>query len=116
VLALVKQTRLEKAAREAGMSTVIAWRIRKTPEFEVEYRKARRKHVAQANAYLQRGTATAVAALLKIMIEGGIYGPLAQLEAEAVEAANGALERECQRIGFASFAELQGAPRSGRAA
>ena len=50
-----------------------------------------------------------LAAFKKVVADwkGRIHGPLTELESEAVEACNAALERECQRAGFSSFAEFQ---------
>lgn len=69
ILALLQQPSLEKAAAAAGISTVTAWRISKTPEFQEEYRKARREAFAQSVARLQHATGAAVSTLLKVMVD-----------------------------------------------
>lgn len=69
VLALLNQPSLEKAAATVGISTVTAWRISKTPEFQEEYRQARHEAVAQSYGRLQQASAAATAVLLKIMLD-----------------------------------------------
>ena len=67
ILALLQQTDLEKAAASIGISPSTAYRIRKTPEFQAEYREARREAVSQSIARLQQGSGAATSTLLKIM-------------------------------------------------
>lgn len=69
ILALLQQPSLEKAASSIGISTVTAWRISKTPEFQEEYRKARRETFSQSVARLQHATGAAVSTLLKVMVD-----------------------------------------------
>jgi len=68
-VALLEHPSLQKAAASVGISTVTAWRIRKTPEFGDEYRKARREVVMQSLARLQQGTALAVSTLLSVVAD-----------------------------------------------
>src|ERR1035441_4568455 len=67
VLALLQQPSMEKAAKSAAMSPVTAWRLSKTPEFQVEYRQARREAFEQSIARLQQASGAAVSTLLTIM-------------------------------------------------
>ena len=69
ILALLQQPSLEKAAASIGISTVTAWRISKTPEFQKEYRQARREAFSQSVARLQHATGAAVSTLLKVMVD-----------------------------------------------
>jgi hypothetical protein len=68
-LALLQQPGLEKAAAAVGISAVTAWRITKTPEFEKEYRRARRDGYSQAIARLQQASGAAASILLKLMVD-----------------------------------------------
>ena len=69
ILALLQQPSLEKAAAAIGISTVTAWRIRNTPEFQQEYRQARREAFAESIARLQHASGAAVSTLLKGMVD-----------------------------------------------
>jgi hypothetical protein len=64
VAAMLRNSNIQKAAAAAGMSEVTAWRIRKTPEFEVEYSAAVHDAYSQANQRLQYGSLNAVSLLL----------------------------------------------------
>ena len=65
--ALLHQPGLEQAAAAAGISVSTAYRMRQEPEFEEEYRQARRRAVSEASAHLQAACSEAVATLLAIM-------------------------------------------------
>lgn len=67
VLALLQQPSIEKAAKSVGISPVTAWRISKTPEFQDEYRRARREAYGQSMARLQQASGAAVSTLLEVM-------------------------------------------------
>ena len=69
IAALLQQPTVEKAAAEAGMSTVTAWRIRQSAEFEEEFRQARQQAFAQAQARAQYASNNALSVLLRIMME-----------------------------------------------
>jgi hypothetical protein len=69
ILALLQQPSLEKAAAAIGISAVTAWRIRQTPEFQQEYRQARRAAFAESIARLQHASGAAVSTLLKVMVD-----------------------------------------------
>jgi len=65
----LQQPSLGKAASSTGISAVTAWRISKTPEFQEEYRQARRETFSQSVARLQHATGAAVSTLLKVMVD-----------------------------------------------
>jgi ABC-type branched-subunit amino acid transport system substrate-binding protein len=67
VIGLLQQPTMGKAAKSAGMSAVTAWRMSKTPEFQEEYRQARRKAFEEAMARLLYASNTAVSTLLAVM-------------------------------------------------
>src|SRR5260370_42252389 len=69
ILALLQQPGLEKAAAAAGISATTAWRISKTPDFQEEYRRARRDTFSQSIARLQHATTAAVSTLLEVMVD-----------------------------------------------
>jgi hypothetical protein len=69
VLAMLQQPSLEKAATAAQISTATAWRINQTPEFQREYRKARREAYGQAMARLEQSSSAAVNTLLRVLTE-----------------------------------------------
>jgi hypothetical protein len=69
ILALLQQPSMEKAAAAIGISTVTAWRISKTREFQEEFRKARRETFSQSVARLQQASGAAVSTLLRVMVD-----------------------------------------------
>src|SRR5579871_5595291 len=69
--ALLTQRNFEEAAREAGIGKQTLVRWMKIPEFQAEYREARRIAVFQANARLQQASGAAASTLLKIMVDAG---------------------------------------------
>jgi hypothetical protein len=79
------------------MSTSTAWRISKTPEFQEEYRQARRDAFAQSIARLQQASSAAVSTLLKVMVD-----PSAPA-ASRVRAAAWVLELAAKAIGIEDF-------------
>jgi hypothetical protein len=69
VLAMLQQPNLEKAAASIGISNATAWRITNTPEYQQEFRQARRAAFSHATARLQSGAGAAASALLKAMLD-----------------------------------------------
>jgi hypothetical protein len=69
IAALLTQRNIEEAARAAGIGrqTLIRWL--KIPEFQADYREARRTAVFQSNARLQQASGAAASTLLKIMVD-----------------------------------------------
>ena len=69
VLALLQQPTLERAAAAVGISPTTAWRISKTPEFQREQQRARRKAFDQSLGRLQYGSSAAVSTILRVMTD-----------------------------------------------
>ena len=70
IAALLTHRNIEEAAKAVGIRspTLIAWM--KVPEFDQEYREARRGALRQSVARLQQASGAAVTTLLKIMVDG----------------------------------------------
>jgi hypothetical protein len=69
IAALLTQRNVEEAAKSIGISTQTLVRWLKVPEFQVEYREARRAAFGQSIARLQQASSAAVSVLVKIMID-----------------------------------------------
>jgi len=69
IAALLTQRNLEEAARAINVAPNTLLRWLKLPEFQTDYRQARREAFGQAIARLQQGTSAAATTLLKIMID-----------------------------------------------
>ena len=69
IAALLTQRNIEEAARVAGIGVQTLYRWLKLPEFQAEYREARRTAVAQAHARLQQVSGSAVMTLVKVMAD-----------------------------------------------
>jgi hypothetical protein len=69
VAAMLTQRNVEEAARAVGIATATLMRWQKTPEFQQEYREARRAAHSQSIARLQQATSAAVTTLLKVMVD-----------------------------------------------
>ena len=97
--ALLTQPNLEKAAAAAGISLSTAYRIRKTPEFQEEYLRARREVVVQAGARLQQACSAAITILLQTMVDHASK-PKEKLcaTAQVLEHARKLLESEDQEL------------------
>jgi hypothetical protein len=67
IAALLHQPSLEQAAAAAGISVSTAYRMRQEPEFEEEYRLARRRAVSEGSALLQANCKEAASTLVAIM-------------------------------------------------
>jgi transposase-like protein len=72
IAALLSQRNVEEAARAVGISpnTLLSWM--KIPEFDKEYRAARRASVSQTNARLQQATGAAASIVLKLMVDPSV--------------------------------------------
>ena len=84
IAALLTQRNVEEAARTAGVGTQTLLRWLKLPEFQADYREARRAAFGQAVARLQQGTAAAATTLLKTMIDPGTPPSVRVRAAEAI--------------------------------
>jgi hypothetical protein len=69
IVAQLQHPGIEKAAASIGISGVTAWRISKTPEYQEEYRQARRESYSQSIGRLQQAAIAAASTLLKIMVD-----------------------------------------------
>src|SRR5258708_22157495 len=69
IVAMLQQPGIEKAAASIGISGVTAWRISQTPEFQEEFRRARRESHSQSIGRLQQASSAAASTLLKIMVD-----------------------------------------------
>jgi hypothetical protein len=69
---MFQQPTLAKAAEAAGISQTTAWRIRRTPEFEREYRLARQQSHGHARARSQYWSNSAVSVLLRAMTDSQV--------------------------------------------
>jgi hypothetical protein len=90
--ALLTQRNVEEAARVAGIGkqTLIRWL--KLPEFQADYREARRSVVSQTNARLQQASGAAASTLLKIMVD------VSAAASARVRAADSVLDRAKQAL------------------
>ena len=84
IAALLTQRNIEEAAKAAGIApnTLLKWM--KQPEFQAEYRVAKRAAYGQAVARLQQGTAAAATTLLKTMIDPASPASVRVRAAEAI--------------------------------
>jgi transposase-like protein len=69
IAALLSQRNVEEAARAVGVDAKTLLRWMKEPEFDAEYRNARRAAFGQSVARLQQASGAAVSTLLKLMID-----------------------------------------------
>ena len=69
ISALLMQRNVEEAARAVGVSTSTLVRWMREPQFDADYRKARRNAFGQSVARLQQGSSAAVSVLLKVMVD-----------------------------------------------
>ena len=70
IAALLTQRNHEEAARAVGIDPKTLLRWMKDPEFDKDYRAARRAAYSQSTARLQQASSAAVSTLLTLMIEG----------------------------------------------
>ena len=84
IAALLTQRNLDEAAKVAGMATNTLLRWMKEPEFQANYRQARRAAFSQSIARLQQGATAAATTLLKTMVEPGTPASVRVRAAECV--------------------------------
>jgi hypothetical protein len=84
IAALLTHRNVDEAAQAAGVGATTLWRWLKLPEFQAEYRKARRDAFSQAVARLQQGTSAAATTLLKTMIDQATPASVKVRAAEAI--------------------------------
>jgi hypothetical protein len=69
ILALLEHGSHEKAAAALGISAATIWRWLQKPEFQEQYRKARREAYSRGMGRLQHAVNPAVTTLLRIMVD-----------------------------------------------
>lgn len=69
ILALLTNTSVEHAARAVKITPRTLYRWLNEPQFDKEYRKARRSAFGQGTARLQQASNAAVSSVLKIMLD-----------------------------------------------
>ena len=92
ILALMQNTTIERAAAAAGVSEVTLWRRMREPEFQDQYRQARREAFAHSVVRLQHASSAAVSTLLRVMTD-----PAAPAHSR-VRAADSVLDRSLQAM------------------
>lgn len=71
ITALLTQRTAEDAARSVGIGPATLRRWQKEPEFETEYRLAKRAAYKQSIARLHQASSAAVTTLMKVMVDPG---------------------------------------------
>ncbi len=66
---LLTEPNIREAAKKAGIGENTGWRWLQDPEFQKEYKEARREAVSQAIAQLQQATTQAVDTLKEVMAD-----------------------------------------------
>ena len=69
ILALLTSSSVENAARTANVPPRTLYRWLKEPDFDAEYRRAKRAVFGQAISRLQQGSGAAATTMLKIMLD-----------------------------------------------
>jgi hypothetical protein len=106
IAALLSQRNVEDAARGVGIDAKTLLRWMKEPEFDAEYRNAKRAAYGQSIARLQQASSAAVTTLLKLMVDQNVPAStrarcadsvlghtVKAIELEDIEARIAALER-----------------------
>ena len=114
IAALLTQRSIEDAARLAGVGTRTLYRWIADAQFDAAYRQAKRIAFRQAMARLQQGSAPAVSALLKVMVDPGAPA------AARVRAASSVLDHAAKAMEWedldARIGELERAAKAERSA
>jgi len=84
IAALLSHRNVDEAAQAVDVGATTLWRWLKLPQFQAEYRKARRDAFSQSIARLQQGTAAAATTLLKTMIDPATPASVRVRAAEAI--------------------------------
>jgi DNA-binding MurR/RpiR family transcriptional regulator len=112
IAALISHRTLEEAARAVGVSPNTLLRWQRDPEFDAEFRKARRAAYGQTTARLHQASSAAVSAVLKIMVDPGAPAS-ARLRAADIVLEHTARAIEIEDID-ARVTELERAAEAGR--
>ncbi len=84
IAALLTQRNVDEAAKSIGIAPKTLLRWMKNPEFDSEYRSAKRAAYGQAVARLQQGTSAAATTLMKTMIDPNTPPSVKVRAAEAI--------------------------------
>ena len=84
IVALLTQPSIEAAARSVGIDVRTLLRWLANPEFQAEYRKARREVHSQATARLQQATGASTTTMLKLMVDPNVPASVRLRAAETV--------------------------------
>jgi hypothetical protein len=84
ILALLTARSIEDAARSSNIPPRTLYRWLKEPEFDAEYRRAKRAAYGQSVARLQQATSAAATTLLKTMIDASTPASVKIRAAEAI--------------------------------
>jgi hypothetical protein len=84
IAALLTQRNVDGAAKSIGIAPKTLLRWMKNPEFDSEYRSAKRAAYGQAVARLQQGTSAAATTLMKTMIDPNTPPSVKVRAAEAI--------------------------------
>lgn len=69
IIALLTHRNVEEAAKAVGLAPKTLFRWLRVPEFDADYRKARRDSFRQSVARLQQASSAAVTTLLKLVVD-----------------------------------------------
>jgi hypothetical protein len=84
IIALLSARSIEEAARTANVPPRTLYRWLKEPEFDAEYRRAKRAAYGQAIARLHQATSAAATTLIKTMIDGATPASVKVRASEAI--------------------------------
>jgi hypothetical protein len=84
IVALLTHRTIEEAARSIGVDPKTLFRWMKEPEFDADYRAAKRASYGQSIARLQQGSSPAATTLLKIMIDPSVPASVRVRAADSV--------------------------------
>ena len=115
IAALLTNRNVEEAARSVGIDVKTLMRWMQVPEFDAEYRKARRDAFSQSIARLQQATGAAVTTLLKVMVDPSTPASTKVRAADSVfQHAAKAIEIEDIEVRLAALEQSVGEDKAGR--
>jgi hypothetical protein len=84
IAALLNQPSVDAAAKAVGIGPRTLFRWLQLPEFQIDYRKARREVQSQATARLQQASSAAATTMLKLMVDANVPPAVRLRAAECV--------------------------------
>lgn len=84
ITAVLTHPTLHSAAEALGLSRMTLWRIMKRPEFQEQYREARRQIVSHAISQVQQSTVQALKTLREVMEDSQAFATARVLAAKIV--------------------------------